>query len=421
MALRPKSKLKSGSKKKWSISPRVNNIFTKEFGLTVGKSVKPLGILAGITIFLYLCSSIFSYRNASRKQYLPEHGYYMNEMPAKSSLIFPPIEHMPVLRELGIGGLYNTRTDLEGNKGYVLKPEDKPLTDEEKKKTTDQVLLVKKSFLDHGKWVYKKETPSPEIVIVTLIDFELSELETVFNVVQNRVDYAQKQKYAVYIRWIQEFVPMLQRQNLRTDYEYAKPLIMRAAMHAFPKAKYLFFLDHESLIMNLDISLQQNLLDPKTLEIALLKNTPVVAESNIRTYNHFQVKNTKMIIPQSPQGFLDMSAFVVSNDLYGKAFLEFLMDKLYTTYDWESFSAGVGHLLQWHPHILGKTALVHQKLLAAPVNPNPPSEEEGNNSDKELDPYYYTEGDLVVSLKGCRLKGTCTQDLRTFYEKVRIH
>lgn len=420
MALRPKSKLKHGSKKKLTaFNVDFNELFKKAAIITQQRK-KPLSLLGGIVLLLFLFSSLFKLGTSSKKNYGPEHGYYTNEIPAKLPLIFPPYDHAPILKGIGFKSLYTYRTDVDGQSGYVWKPDDKPLTDEEKKKTTDQIVLVKQSFLDHGKLVFKKEIESPEIVIVTLIDFEVSEKETLQKIIQNRVDYAQKHNYGIYVRWIQEFIPMLQTQSLQGSYEAVKPLVMRAAMHAFPYAKQIFFLDHESLIMNLDLPLQQHLLEPKILELALLKNAPVTTGSNIKTYTHFKVENAKIIIPQSPNGYLDMSSFVVSTDIYGKAFLEFLMDPLFRKYEWESFSKAVAHILQWHPQMLGKTALVHQKLIAAPLNPNG-GNSEGDKPGEELDPYHYTEGDLVLSLKGCRLKGTCAAEISSFYEKVRIH
>lgn len=115
---------------------------------------------------------------------------------------------------------------------------------------------MKHSFLDHGKLVYRKSNDAPEVVVVTLIDFENYELETIIQIVQNRVDYAQKHQYGVYIRWIQEFLPVLENQNLAESYEFIKPLVIRAAMHAFPTAKYIHFVDQDALLMNLDLSLQ---------------------------------------------------------------------------------------------------------------------------------------------------------------------
>lgn len=416
MALKPRSKLKPGSKKQWRWPFNLAQLghSYKGLGHLTQLQRRVVSLFVGIIVLLYFFSNPFSLRSVSRRPYPPVHGYYTNELQASSPLIFPHIEHAHVLKEIGIRGLYTVRTDVEGESSYVLKPDDKPLSDDEKKKTTDQILLVKKSFLDHGKLVYRKDTKFPEIVIVTLIDFENSDLETIVQVVQNRADYAQKHNYGMYVRWIQEFVPLLQNQNLQASHEYVKPLIMRAAIHAFPQAKYLFFVDQDSLIMKLGLSLEQHLLDPKILDMALLRNVPVTVGSNIKTYTHFQVDNTRIIIPQSPQGELDLTSFVVSTDLYGKAFLEFIADPIYINYSWENFAGSVAHMLQWHPQMMGKTALVVQKLIAAPYDAS-----NNQNDESQQDAFHYTEGDLIVSLRGCRLRGSCASDISSFYSKVK--
>lgn len=418
MTFRPKSKLKPSGKKqrKWSSKITGRRLSGLKGLFSPGNTfTRTLLLFGGIGLFLYVLSSFFSLGQPPRT-YPAEHGYYTHEIPALNPLIFPHVEHAPVLKEIGVRGLYTVRTDIDGQSSLVMKHDDEPLSDEEKKKTSDQVLLVKRSFLDHGKLVYRKSTTSPEIVIVTLIDFENWDLETIVSVVQNRVDYAQKHKYGVYVRWIQEFVPLLRNQDLKASQEYIKPLIMRAAIHAFPQAKYLFFVDQTSLIMNLELTLQQHLLDPNVLDMTLLRNVPITPGSNIKTYTHFNVDTTRIIIPQTPAGELDLSSMVVSTDLYGKAFLEYLMDPLYRSYDWDSFSASVAHMLQWHPQLLGKTALVVQKLIAAPYDATRKPDAESNEN---VDALHYTDGDFVVALSDCKLHGTCASDIKSFYSKIR--
>ncbi|CAR28236.1 hypothetical protein ZYGR_0N07290 [Zygosaccharomyces rouxii] len=418
MVLKPKSKLKSGSKKSWAWSLGISKLDSLQRAL---KKLTPLqrksiSILTGFTLLVYFLSSLFQLRSGSGKVYPVEHGYYQNEIPASRQFIFPYIEHGSVLREIGIKGLFTLRTELNGESKFVLNTQDKPLSDDEKKKTTDQILLVKRSFLDHGKLVYRKESNHPEIVIVTLIDFENYPVDTIVDIVQNRVDYAQRHNYGVYVRWIQEFIPLLKSQNPHASYEYIKPLIMRAAMHAFPQAKYLMFVDQDAVIMKTNLPLQQHILNPKILELGLLKDKPVVPNSNIKTYKHFQTAGTKIIVPQGPDGVFDLSTFLVSTDLYGKAFLEYLIDPLFMDYDWPSFESSLGHLLQWHPQLLKRTAVVSNKIIAATYDPVKGFAAPGPDAKPVM---HYTEGDLVISLKGCKQRGSCASDINTFYAQTR--
>ena len=196
------------------------------------QALRIVSILSVFIFILYIFSNLFYPNSNNKNLFSSEHGYYLNELPASSRLIFPHVEHSPVLKEIGINALYIQRYEMDGTRKFVLKADDKPLTDEDKKKTTDQILLVKRSFLDHGKLVYRKDSDEPEIVIVTLIDFENDELDSIVKIVQNRVDYAQKHKYGVYIRWAQEFLPLMEKQTVLESYEHFKPLIMRSTIHA---------------------------------------------------------------------------------------------------------------------------------------------------------------------------------------------
>lgn len=418
MVLKPKYKLKPGSKKSWKWPLGISKLesLQKSFKQLTPLQRKLISILTAFTLLLYFLSSVFHMKSSSGKVYPIEHGYYQNEIPASRQYIFPYIEHGGILKEIGIKGLFNLRTELDGETKFVLNPQDKPLSDEEKKKPADQILLVKKSFLDHGKLIYRKENNHPEIIIVTLIDFENYPVETMVNIVQNRVDYAQKHNYGVYVRWVQEFIPMLKYQDTQHNYEFIKPLVMRAAMHAFPKAKHLMFVDQDAIIMKKNLPLEQHILNPKILETGLLKTTPVVPGSNIKTYKNFQTAGTRIIIPQGSDGVFDLSAFLVSTDLYGKAFLEFLIDPLFMDYAWSNFKSSLGHLLQWHPQLLKRTAIVTNKIIAPTYDPVKGIAAKNKDTPPVL---HYTEGDLVVSLNGCKLRGSCASDINTFYEQTK--
>lgn len=420
MAIKPRTKGKTYS------SRSVGSQWFNRLGFKQNKygTCKFLSIITAFVFILYFFSNRFYPISRSvGASYSPSHGLYINEIPASSRLIYPHVEHVPVLKQMTVRGLYITRLEVDGSKRLILKPEENALTDEEKKKTTDQILLVKHSFLDHGKLVYRKSNDAPEVVVVTLIDFENYELETIIQIVQNRVDYAQKHQYGVYVRWIQEFLPVLENQNLAESYEFIKPLVIRAAMHAFPTAKYIHFVDQDALLMNLDLSLQKYLLDPKIMDLALLKNVPVVANSNIKTYNHFEYSSAKIIIPHDADGNIDASSFVIANDFYGKALIDYLNDPLLRNFPWDNtgdkLSAAIGHILQWHPTLLGKTAIVIPKVLASQYDASLGQEGESGNGASNGDVYHYNEGDLAASFKGCRSRGTCASEIGHMYQKIK--
>lgn len=420
MVLKPKSNLKPGSKHKmWSsdLSSFLNSETANSFsgGVSRKVNIKVVSLITGFLFLFFIFTSVFggkssgSVESYKKRSYPVAHGYYTNEIQASSPLIFPHVDHATILKEIGVRGLYILRIGSNGDNRYYIKSDDKSFSDDEIKKTTDQVVLVKRSFLDHGKLVYRKNN-GPEVVVVSLIDFEKYDVDTLVKIVQNRVDYAQKHDYGVYIRWIQEFLPILENQNLEEYYSYIKPLIMRAAIHAFPSAKHIIFIDQNALVMDMNISLQKHILDPKGLEMSILKNVPVTGNSNIRTYENFPVANAKVLIAQGNDHKLDMSSFVVSTCQAGKVFLEFLSEPLIRNYPWNNFEHSVAHILQWHATFLSKTALVSPKLFASKFNPETLAAD---------DVFHYNEGDFIISLKGCEARGTCTKEINHFYDKVK--
>lgn len=378
------------------------------------KQVFTLFSLGGLVFLLYILGGLFG-RSHTSKAAAPQkvHGYYLNDIQAKMPLIFPKVQDAPILKELKIKGLFILRIDVNKVGRYVLKESEPPMTEKEKAEITDSKALAKRMFLDHGKMVYRKPTDYPEVVIVTLIDFDYYDQQSLLKIVQNRVNYAVRHKYGVYVRWAQEFIPAVQKQNVKDSYDSFKPLIMRAAIYAFPQAKYFWFLDQDALIAQKDISLQSHLLNSEMLDASILRSVPVVAKSNIKTYEHLPVENIDIIYPQTNDGEIDTSSFIVTPSVYSKAFLDYSGDPLVRGFDWNSDSHCIGHILQWHPTLLARTALVVPKTIASVFDPT-----QSTNKKLDAQTLHYTDGDLVVSFSGCRERGSCAQDVGTFYEHI---
>ncbi|CAR23954.1 putative alpha-1,6-mannosyltransferase MNN11 [Lachancea thermotolerans] len=412
MALKPKLKPMSTSNSLQKRSMQFKNVFVDSKKRR--KQAFTLSVFVGIALVLYLVSGLFGRGRPTVNKYPPVHGHYINEIATTKPLIFPAVENAAQLKEMNMRSLHILRIDMDGNKKYVLKETDQPITEKERKQMTDPHEIIKRDYLDHGKLVFRKGTDSPEVVIVTLVDFDNYDPQTLIKVVQNRVNYAQRHRYGVYVRWAQEFIPLLEKQNLKESYEYLKPMIMRAAFHAFPRAKYFWFLDQDALIMRMDLSLQNHLLDPKILQLAILKNVPVVKDSNIKTYNHFLPGNAEIIFPQTNGGYLDSSSFIAASGMYSKAMFDYLSDPLVRDFPWQNFAHCVSHALQWHPSILAKTALIVPKTIASVYDPAKKADEKPG-----VDAFHYTAGDLVASFYGCKDRGSCIKDIDTFYDKVQ--
>ncbi|SCU97011.1 LADA_0H03950g1_1 [Lachancea dasiensis] len=413
MALRPKRKV--GVEPRSFVQRAVDNI---KMVLVDSKRKRSqaftFGCVAAVLTILYVLQA-FVFQKSHYAHFLPQtHGHYLTEITTSRPLIFPAIENAPILKDLNLRGLHTLRIDIDGNKKYILKEDHQPTSDKEMKEITDNVEVVKRQYLDHGKMVFRKGSESPEIVVVTMIDYDNYDTTTLISVVQNRVDYAQRHRYGLYVRWAQEFIPTIEEQDLAKSYDYIKPLVIRAAMHAFPKAKYFWFLDQNALIMRTDLSLQNHLLDRKILDLAVMKNVPVIKDSNIKTYNHFVTEKAEIVLPRTNDGEIDASSFIVKSGMYGKAFLDYLGDQLIRGYNWPSLSASMAHALQWHPSFLAKTALVVPRTVASVFDPSKPVTENA-----AVDDFHYIEGDFVASFDGCKARKSCAEDVATFYQQVQ--
>ncbi|CDK25444.1 unnamed protein product [Kuraishia capsulata CBS 1993] len=359
-----------------------------------------------------------SFSHLTRKEALAKkqdnHGLFKKEIKVKDRLIYPSVEHAPLLRELTLNNLFKSKpdpTDMESLL-YFYEDDIEDKNNEIKEKTVDDesnpLNVAKKSFKQHGRKVFNGK--SPEIVLVTGIDFENFELGHLTKVVQNRVDYAQANGYGLYVRWIQEFIPLL--QEYKSDKSWAKLFVMRAAIHAFPNAKYFWYLDESAFIMRNDIELKSYMLDPEVLDPIMLRDTSIVPPSGaIKTYKHVKAENVKFIITQT-RTTINTDSFILVNDVYGRGLLEFWSDPLFRKYPNfpEKDASALMHILQWHPVLLSKTAIIPGRTIA--------SLHSGTPVDDPNDLVHYIDGDLLVNFKGCAEHHTCELVLDSYWKKT---
>lgn len=348
----------------------------------------------------------------------PHHGIYRNAIVVTSPLIFPPIEHAPKLRELTLEKLFSYRTDQDDPNQrniYMIDPEEgisKEIRGQEEEDKSMEA-VTKRAFRDHSKKVFRSSTKgkSPEVVLVSTVDFDNYDLDYLTKVVQNRVDYAQKHGHGVYIRWLQEFVPMLQEYD--NDIKWTKQLLLRAAMYAFPEAKYFWFLDQNAYIMRNDVDILPYTLTPEALDPIIKRDQPLALPNGIiKTYKNIKAEGIRLILTQNHKS-IDTGSFVVVNDIFGRGLLDFWTDPLFRRYPTfiNEDAEALTHILQWHPILLSKTAIVPARSIA--------SRHRDAQDAAENDPLYYKEGDFVVSYTDCFEKAVCEKYLSEYHEKAK--
>ncbi|QPG72761.1 hypothetical protein FOA43_000062 [Brettanomyces nanus] len=358
-----------------------------------------------------LPSSIKSFYHLMTPAYLDKlqttYGFQGHDtIPVKTLEIVPDVQDASMLRHLGLDNLFRVEVhtkDSSEEKRYFYTPDyfEEVNVEGEAIASSSSKDIVQKAvvaFKRMGRTVYKG-SKSPQIVLVMGLDFQKYEDEYALKVLPNRVNYASKHDYGLYVRWIQEFTPRLQESH-NLDTNWWRPLLIREAMSAFPQAKYFWFLDERSLIMRDDLTLESYLLNADSLGKAMLRDQPVILpESAIKTYRNTAPSDVSFIFTQDSYA-LNTDSIIVKNDMYGKSFLEYWGDNLYRGYSnfADNEVKALTHILQWHPYLLSRTALVPPRMLNS-IHTDEKAKKDSMHS--------YQKGDLVVNFRSCELGNTC--------------
>ncbi|KAM0261029.1 hypothetical protein ACHAQJ_002468 [Trichoderma viride] len=240
----------------------------------------------------------------------------------------------------------------------------------------------------------------PPVVIVTVIDPTQYNNGYLNTIKENREQYAAKHGYKAFI------VKAYDYDTLGAPQSWSKLMAMRHALAKFPECKFVWYLDQDAYIMNLSKSLEEQLLNQRTLESLMIKNYPVVPpDSIIKTFSHLRADEVDLIVSQDTSGLVAGSV-VVRNSEWGKFFLETWMDPLYRSYNFQKAERhALEHIVQWHPTILSKLALVPQRTLG-PYTRTDQGEA-------------YQDGDFVVVFMGCTKTGhqSCETESSSYYQK----
>jgi len=245
---------------------------------------------------------------------------------------------------------------------------------------------------------------TPPVVIVTVLNPELYTKEYLNNIKDNRIEYAKKHGYTT-------FFPTV------TDYDlggspatWSKVPAVRHALTKFPHTTYIWYLDQNSLIMNPDMTLEGEVMNPKKLESLMIRDQPVVPpDSVIKTFAHLKGANIDFVLTQDKDG-LSQGSFVIRKGDWSKFFLDTWFDPLYRSYNFQKADThALEHIVQWHPTILSKLALVPQRSLNA-YSKRELASPEGT----------YKDGDFVIRFTGCDGVGrSCEGEAEPFSKQWR--
>ncbi|KAL8827448.1 MAG: hypothetical protein Q9170_007014 [Blastenia crenularia] len=246
---------------------------------------------------------------------------------------------------------------------------------------------------------------TPEVVIVTVMDEEHMSKEYIEKIQENRRFYASRHGYVT-------FFPNTTDYTINdSPRSWALVPALRHAMTVYPHSTYFFALSPHAIIMNPAINLKSHLLDRKKLESLMLRDKPVVPpDSVIKTFGNLKGNRVDLVLTQDGEG-LCQGSFVLRRGDWAKFFLDTWFDPLYRSYNFQKAEGhALEHIVQWHPTILTKLALVPQRLL------NSYSVDISSRGGKEV---MYKDGDFLVRLVGCELDDNrdCEEEFETWYGK----
>lgn len=384
------------------------------FNQNVQKQRYPIIITVVLIFLIYINPFQFSLlqSSGSNEEFPKPHPFTSKHtIETNSRYIYPKIEHASLLKELGVKNLVKDVRVRDANFPEIEKSliksfnfyddQDQSVQKlrEDDENAGSNLAKAKNYFKNQDKYVYKPKKASqyPDLIVVTAIDFEKYSFEALVKIVQNRVNYAHDQNYGIYIRWYQEFLPVLNSFSYLKDQEkrkWARLYCLRAAMFAFPKAKWFWYIDEDSLIMDLSVNMDAYMLDPKILDPIILRDQSIIPPAGlVKTHKNMKAENVKLIVTQSDTK-VETVSFLLKNDAVGKGILEIWGDVLYLNY--LNFPNGpdsaLSHILQWHPFVLSKTAIIPSKAIASKHK-----EPEDTTSEKNV----YKDGDFVAQWSNC--------------------
>ncbi|PYH96254.1 hypothetical protein BO71DRAFT_448802 [Aspergillus ellipticus CBS 707.79] len=245
---------------------------------------------------------------------------------------------------------------------------------------------------------------TPSVVIVTVLDRAGFSNEYTQKIVKNREDYAKRHGYINFFANVSDYETALDE----APKSWTVVPAVRHAMASHPYSEYFFHLGAHALIMNPTKSLESHVLEKSRLESLMRKDASVVPpDSIIKTFSHIQAQDVDLIITTDNED-MNPGSFVLKQGDFAKFFLDLWFDPLYRTYNFAKAETHVlDHIVQWHPTILARLALIPQRVINAYSKVSSAATTDGT----------YKEGDFVIRFPGCDTdtKRSCEKEMTPYY------
>ncbi|RWA11620.1 hypothetical protein EKO27_g3479 [Xylaria grammica] len=245
-------------------------------------------------------------------------------------------------------------------------------------------------------------TGKPPVVVVTVFDDKYDNTAYSQHIKDNRIQYAEKHGYGTFIAKAGDY------ELSGAPASWSKVVAMRHAMARFPNCKYVWYIDQHALIMNPGSKVEEHVMGAKRLEEMMLKDHPIVPpESIIKTFSYLKASDVNLVITQDKDG-LATTSVVVRNGEWAKFFLDTWFDPMYRSYNFQKAEThALEHIVQWHPTILSKLAIVPQRAINAYSTVDYGAQ--------------YKDGDIAVVFAQCSGTGTksCANEAERYSQQWR--
>ncbi|KAF5596895.1 alpha-1 2-galactosyltransferase [Fusarium pseudocircinatum] len=249
-----------------------------------------------------------------------------------------------------------------------------------------------------GETPYREHVPSgkPPVVVVTVLDTTQYNEAYLESIRHNREQYASRNGYEAMIVGVSDY------DTGKSPRSWTKIIAMRHALSKYPDATYIWYLDQNAYIMELDKKLEEQVVNPAKLESLMIKDWSIVPpDSIIKTFSHLKGEDAGLVISQDEVGLVTNS-YILKNGEWAKFFIETWMDPLYQSYNFQKAERhALEHIVQWHPTILSKLALIPQRTFAS----------YGRNKEGNA----YRDGDFVTLLVDCTVTGPTSCDKQSHF------
>jgi len=241
------------------------------------------------------------------------------------------------------------------------------------------------------------------VVIITVLDPDFYSAVYLANVKENRIEYARKHGYATF------FANTTDYELMGAPGSWSRVPAVRHAMTRFPHSSYMWYLDQNALIMNPDVGVEDHIMNQ--LENLMIRDHSVVPpDSVIKTYSHLHGDEVDLVLTQDTQG-LSQSSFILRRGEWAEFFIDTWFDPLYRSYNFQKADThALEHIVQWHPTILTKLALIPQRTMNS-------YSMEGHADASGV----YKDGDFVIRFEGCDFGGdrNCEREAEPFSKQWR--